>query len=164
MAYRLACQASDTFAAVAIVSGHQLNRNYDNSPPTVEYLCNPGRPVPLLHIHGLEDDCAPFFGGESSGPAGGRRPPVRDALAFWAANNGCNASPDSPDVMRDGVLCENYSACDAGATVRLCSIDIAGHVWPGTGQNPFSGTCGGSGTRALDANEEIWEFVRGYRR
>jgi polyhydroxybutyrate depolymerase len=52
MAYRLACEAPDRFAAIAPVAATLTISG-----------CRPPQPVSLLHIHGMEDGNVPFAGG-----------------------------------------------------------------------------------------------------
>lgn len=162
MAYRLACEGSEWIAAIAAVSAFMMDKNYNRSPPQTIYACDPQRAVPILHIHGLADSCAPFEGGLSTGPAGGMRPAVRDNLAFWAQNNACFTAPSGAYFTNGAARCERYGSCVSGAPVELCTIDGGGHVWPGTGANPTGQVCGGSGTTDLMANEHIWQFFQRY--
>lgn len=162
LAYRLACQASDWVAAIAAVSAFMMDKDYDQNPPQTVYACEPTRAVPILHIHGLADTCAPFEGGISTGPAGGQRPAVRDNLDFWAQNNACLSAPTGPYFENGDAQCEQYSGCLSGAPVELCTIEGGGHIWPGTGANPTGVTCGGEGSTALNANERIWAFFSGH--
>ena len=64
MSFRLACEASDLFAAVASVTG---------TMGLSDEACNPGRPVPVLSIHGTDDSIVPYDGGACSRPAPWRR-------------------------------------------------------------------------------------------
>ncbi|MDN8872721.1 prolyl oligopeptidase family serine peptidase, partial [Staphylococcus aureus] len=52
MAYRLACEASDIFKAIAAVAGT------DNT-----LSCTPAKPISILHIHAKDDDHVLFAGG-----------------------------------------------------------------------------------------------------
>ncbi len=158
MAYRLACEAADMFAAIAPVSSFMMNRDLDATPEQMVYACSPSRAVPVLHIHGLADTCAPFDGGPTTGPAGGTRPPVSDSIDFWVANNRCLLPPLLPTYTNGGARCVAHTGCLGGAQVQLCTIEDAGHVWPGTGNNPTGSICGGKGVTSLNANERIWDF------
>ena len=55
MVYRLACEAADLFAAFSIMAATVISTDVPK--------CNPSRPVPILSIHGLDDDIAPYDGG-----------------------------------------------------------------------------------------------------
>ncbi len=91
MAYRLAAEAPEVVAAIAPVAGAlQLER------------FAPGRPLPVLHIHSVDDPRALYDGG--LGPAFPLTTsrvdhvPVETALARWAQNNGCAPEPDVVDT------------------------------------------------------------------
>jgi polyhydroxybutyrate depolymerase len=142
LSYRLACEASDVFRAVAAVAGT------DGTP-----ACQPGRPVPVLHIHARDDDHVLFNGG--SGSASVSRTDfvsVPATIDKWARLNRCSG-PAKPVLERPGVLCEVRSGCQDSAEVRLCVTDTGGHSWPGGRK-----ARGGKGSDALDATQEIWDF------
>ncbi|MGJ8669718.1 MAG: extracellular catalytic domain type 1 short-chain-length polyhydroxyalkanoate depolymerase [Oceanococcus sp.] len=160
MAYRLACEASDVIAAIAPVSAFQMDKDVNNN--ATEYLCNPLREVPVLHIHGLSDNCAPFNGGNSGGPEGGTRPPVEEGIEFWRSENRCALASTTATYGSDA-RCQVWSRCGAGSEVQLCTIDSGGHIWPGTDENPLRSTCGGQGSEAIDANTAMWAFFRRFR-
>ncbi len=157
MAYRLACQLSDRIAAIAPNSSYQMDKDYDRLLQPTVYACQPSRPVPVLHMHGLADTCAPFEGGQSTGIEGGERPPVADSIDFWVGNNRCSSGP--VETYRNGdSRCVTYSGCEDGADVVLCTTDSAGHVWPGSLKLGAEGVCGGQTTTHLDANTTLWQF------
>ncbi|MEN8718899.1 MAG: PHB depolymerase family esterase [Oceanococcaceae bacterium] len=162
MAYRLACEAADLFAAAAPVAAFQMTENADDAPVTTAYECNPVRPVPILHIHGESDQCAPFEGGPSAGPAGGQRPAVADSIDFWVRHNDCQVPPRGSSFTSGDARCDVHTGCAQMAQVELCTVSSGGHVWPGTGQNPLGSVCGGTGVTVLDANSRIWDFFRGH--
>ncbi len=150
MAYRIAAELSDRIAAVAPVAG------------TV--ACGdrrPTRPVPVLHVHGTEDEYVPFGGGR--GPKSISSVPhrsVADTIAAWVSANGCRTEPaaveDLPDRTGDGtkVTRTTYRGDAAGAEVVLVTVEGGGHTWPG---RPGSAALGRS-TRDVSANDLIWEF------
>ena len=84
MAQRLAIERSHKFAAVAVVAASLS-----------EWLASrftPGRPMPILFIHGTADPVTPYEGGMQSG--GARVLSVEDTVKIWAHFNGCNKSPE----------------------------------------------------------------------
>jgi polyhydroxybutyrate depolymerase len=78
MSYRLAAEASDRIAAIAPVA----------AAPALDAL--PTRPVPVLHVHSVDDPRALFAGGvrESFGRETRHRP-VESELARWRERYGC---------------------------------------------------------------------------
>lgn len=110
LAYRLACEISDTFAAIAPVGGILLY-----SP------CEPQQPVSVLHIHGLQDTRVPFINSGQPFPSG------EQSVATWATLNGCT---DAQIVEQTEFLTHtSYGPCAPGIAVELYTLDI-GHAWP----------------------------------
>jgi polyhydroxybutyrate depolymerase len=139
MAYRLACEMSETFAAIAPMTGLLWY-----SP------CQPGQPVSVLHVHGLANETIPYSGGRSDcegvlpEPLGGWDfPSVEQGISTWVQLDGCNGSPK--EEKQDEVTYITYDSCQAGTTVELVTIEGVGHWWPNTSWSP------------VDSNL-IWEF------
>lgn len=147
MAYRLACEASDLFRAVASVAGT------DNT-----LQCTPARPVSVLHIHARDDDHVLFEGG--AGPGAFRDASkvtdftsVPETMRRWAQRDRCEGAPQRTQSFA-GASCEAYARCAQGVRVELCVTDSGGHSWPGgvsrRGKAPSS--------TAFDAARLIWDF------
>lgn len=153
LAYKLANDLSDRFAAVAAVGG---TMTFDNPAPK--------RPVPVVHFHGTEDTFVPYGGNNGRGPA---LKSVDETAKAWAAANGCPAAPadaDEPDAdPADGcrVTRRTYGPGTDGAEVVVYTITGGGHTWPG--QPNFGGLIGRA-TKDIDANATIWEFFRKHAR
>lgn len=142
MAYRLACEASDVFHAVAAVAGTDGTTT-----------CQPGRAVPVFHIHARDDDRVLFSGG--SGSASDTHADfvsVGATVDKWARLDRCTG-PARTVLDRPGVRCEVRTGCQDGVELRLCVTETGGHSWPG-GRKAL----GGQGSPALDATAEIWAF------
>jgi len=129
MAHRLACEASDVFAATASVAGVL----------SLVGLCTPSRPISMLQFHGTADTIV----GYDSFPS------VVPMMEAWAARNGCGPVPEITFDQGD-VLCESWPGCDAGVEVTLCTVEGGGHCWPGNASCIF-----GNSTTELHASEEI---------
>lgn len=151
MGLRMACQAADRVAAVAVQAGTVFVDN-----------CRPSRPVSVLDIHGNADENVPIEGGR--GPrsvAGVDFPPIRVGLQVLAAPT-C-PSRDAPTVEPGdlpGTTLESWGPCDAGIDVELLIVDGADHDWmghpsPRTGDGPRSGE--------VDASELTWAFLSAHR-
>ncbi len=132
MASHLGCEAADTFAAIAPVSGAYL----------VSESCRPSRPVPVLAFHGTGDRVVPYDG------QGRVLPPVRDWASGWAARNGCTQGPRQTFQNGD-VIGESWEGCKDDATVTLYTIKDGGHTWPGSALGA---------TKDIDATDVIWRF------
>lgn len=147
MSYELACEMSDRIAAIASVTGTMNAGRFST--------CNPGRPVPVLEIHGTADPTVPYNGAnwiEGS----------EDVVAFWADFNNCDETPivtDVPDInITDDSTVEwwRYRNGDSGAEVELFKIFDGGHTWPGTAF-AFPAT-----NYDINASVEIWRFFSRY--
>jgi len=148
MSYVLACELNDRIAAVASVTGSMA--------PNYAPACQPGRPVPVMQIHGTADGTVPYDGEPLINIA------IDSLLAFWAGNNGCSGPPDTTDVPdiapNDGCTAQriDYNNCtDPGALVFF-RVQDGGHTWPGS-PIPIGVT-----NQDFDASTEIWRFFRQY--
>lgn len=136
ISHRLACELADRITAIAPVAGTNVT-----SP------CEPSRPVPMFHFHGTEDTLVPY-----DGFAGGFAS-VASTTGDWAGRNGCGATSATYFTSGD-VTCEEWTGCDADATVRLCTVDGGGHQWPGGFTVPGLG----ANTDAIVATDAMWDF------
>ena len=99
MAYRLACEAADLFAAVNPVCGWMGLSS-----------CKPSRPIAILEIRALEDGTVPYNGGGTSGSAA-------SDLKTWLDLDMCAATPVQPSA--NGV-CTTHTSCSGAAQVMEC--------------------------------------------
>ncbi len=143
LAYRLACEKSDLFAAVAPVATTMVN----TSP------CNALRPVPILHIHSLPDTRVPYYGGYGTSYAGVYMPPIDSVINVWANIDGC---PGSWNVIynQNGVLGKGWSNCSNCSEVFVYTTSDGGHSWPGGNQTEN----GDPPSTSLNATDLIWSF------
>lgn len=122
--YRLGCEMSDTFAAIAPVAG------------VLEYsACQPQEPVSLIHIHGMADPLVPFQGQKYSGPLTYPEysprvlfQPITQSIATWSQFDGCSGAPQ---ITREhhNVTHTLYASCRSNTQVELYAIDDVGHTW-----------------------------------
>jgi polyhydroxybutyrate depolymerase len=133
LTYRLACEMSDTFAAIAPVAGVLFYYG----------RCQPEQPVSVIHIHGLDDPDVPFAGDGLSG-FGQQYPPVEYGISTWARLDGCSGLAQ---VEIHGRLTHTtYEPCRAGTAIELYKISGMGHAWPEPSED------------SLDASRIIWRF------
>jgi polyhydroxybutyrate depolymerase len=128
MAQKMICDAAESFAGLATVGATM-------SVPVAE-VCEPSREMPVLMIHGKQDeefrwDGAPNLGALSLLSAD-------TTLQFWATHNGCGDRVASEYVGFDSyynfeVYREGFESCPAGADVVLYRMEGAGHGWPNGG-------------------------------
>ena len=120
---RLACEASDLFAAFVVLAGTIVRGT--------EALCSPSRPVPILIFRGLNDNLLPHGGGQVEDPDFG----VVDAMSaaevfeFWRTTNGCGIERDIEE-LGTGTSCATARSCERGVQTTTC--DIVGVTRPGT--------------------------------
>ena len=165
MAYRLAAEASHRIAAVAGVAGSMSLTNFA-----------PAKPVPVMHIHSMQDHIARFEGGlgtpKTIADTRMFHTSVEDSLRKWLDHNGCPLKPavldtssgqaGTPDETHT-VIRRVYRPCREGVEVVLLQLGGAGHVWPG-GVRDYNPQLLGTGTAVVDANAEIWKFFSRYKR
>jgi polyhydroxybutyrate depolymerase len=144
MAYRLACEASDIFAAVGVVSG-----------VLVTHPCEPHAAVSVIDFHGTADEYVPILGGT------GRKsftriefPPVRESISFWVDADGCQSRSQEARPAED-TLSHDYRECRSGSEVTYFVIEGGGHAWPGGDRiSTILDVPAGS----ISATTEIWRF------
>jgi polyhydroxybutyrate depolymerase len=117
LSYRLACEMSDTFAAVAPVAG-----------ALVTDPCQPGQPVSVIHFHGLVDAIVPYAGGTGAHATGETYPPTEQSVAAFAKLDGCSATPKVEQAA--AYTHTAYAGCKNGAAVELYAVKGVGHMWP----------------------------------
>lgn len=150
MSYRLACDAADVFSAIGSVAGT------DNTTS-----CTPSRPIPVMHIHALNDPNVVYTGG--CGPACQGNDwaiefnSVPATISKWVKLNSCKNPPQTV-LSHTGVVCELYTGCKNNANVKLCTTTEGGHSWPGTDGNDINPNIKEPPSQAIDANDELWSF------
>jgi polyhydroxybutyrate depolymerase len=167
----LACMLPGRFAAIAPVAGVNGTR-----------VCSPGTPpTPVLAFHGTADPIVPYAGGSygaganqvaavgstATAAARARRPtplrarPVDDAVAKWAAFDGCGTDPTTTQVAAD-VEHVTYPGCPSKGTVELYRVVGGGHTWPGS--FPVQVAVLGRTTSSIDATALILQFFAAHPR
>lgn len=129
LAYRLACDMSDTLAAIASVSG---GMEYD--------ACQPSQAVSILHVHGLVDSSVPFSGGGIM-----EYSPVENGIDAWLKFDDCTGSAQV-ETQNEGIRLIThtaYASCQANTAIELYLIENCTHDWP---------------SYFMPISEIIWEF------
>jgi polyhydroxybutyrate depolymerase len=157
MAYRLAAELSDRIAAIAPVAGGMVVQDFA-----------PRRPIPIMHIHSVDDPRALYQGG--LGPpfpfttSRVMHPAVEATISRWVDFDGCGKTPEERDrrEWRAGKSVHTatrlvFSGCRDGVEVVLWKLTGSGHVWPG-GTRDYLTRWLGPSTMVIDANEEMWHF------
>jgi polyhydroxybutyrate depolymerase len=155
LAYQLAARHPEWFAAVAAVSASIGGMTRAGGTYIIPL---PKIPVPMMIIHGMQDEDILYNGGASQSLTYPNRwkMSVADAVSFWAAADGCK-EPARESEPVPGVLTSTvYSSCKDDSQVRLWSLEFGKHAWPA---DVFPAK---SGTRSASA--EILAFFSQFRR
>jgi len=155
MSGRIACEMADRVAAIAQVAG--------TAPVDVAAACRPGKPVPLLEIHGTSDPLVPYAGGTVAPQLGGRGQVVGvdEWAQFWVANNGSAAAPDSS--IGGDTSVRTWHGATPQSDVVFYRIAGAGHTWPG-GRQYLPKFIIGSTSNSFAATDVIWTFLSAHHR
>lgn len=149
MSYTLACELSDKIAAIAPVA-----------PPGTPKECTVLRQVPVMHIHGTADPCAPFNGGIGGGCLGSKKYEMQSAqkmVDIWKNIDGCS-SVSQPSYSKGKASCITYQGCQNRADVEFCTIQGMGHTYP-SGVQYLS--IDKIGPVSYDISfDQIWEFFQ----
>jgi polyhydroxybutyrate depolymerase len=137
--YRLACEMSDTFGAIAPVVGYLL------TDP-----CQPQQPVSVMEVHGLDDNYygAYWTSANTRGNTDAVLPPVEQTMATWVSLNGCTGSPQVEELGR--ITHTFYDTCKAGSAVELDAVEGLGHRLPNPDEFPTLSPQG------------IWNFLKAH--
>lgn len=145
LSHRLACQASDVFAAVAPVS------SVNGMTPAA---CRPERPVPILTINGTEDILVPYEGGFSlRGITNGTFESVSASTERWRVHNGCVGEAQIIYDVGD-TTCRAFEQCAEGSEVVECTVAGGGHCWFGEPICVF-----GDNAEDISATPTTWAFL-----
>ncbi|HEX2737980.1 MAG TPA: PHB depolymerase family esterase [Acidimicrobiia bacterium] len=160
MAGRLACQLSERIAAIAQIAG--------TAAADAAQWCHPGRPVPVMQIHGTADPLVPYEGGPLGGGRHGRRRlqgrlegrgvvmGVDDWASLWVANN--NADGPAVSNVGDDVSVRTWRGTDRQSDLEFWRIEHGGHTWPGGSQYLPERVIGPT-SKTFDATPTIWRFL-----
>ncbi len=161
MSYRLAAELGDRIAAIAPIAGGMV----------VDSIRSP-RPVPIMHIHSVDDPRALYAGGVGpSFPFTNIRVvhPVMDSvIARWVRFDGCPATPvvgetihgraGSPSAGHTATPIR-YAPCARSGEIVLWKLTGAGHVWPGAGVQSWQKYVGPA-TDVIGADTLMWRFFQ----
>lgn len=160
MSHRLACEASDLFAAVAPNAGAVgINTIGGGTNPASDFTeCKPSEPVSVLDIHGTADALVAFS-------------LQKPSLELWAENDDCGTSPSPAAAPKSGgdTTCVSYPTCTGGIEVTGCSVQNGGHCWfgspdCGTGGGAIGAAVVGANSTTLVNNDAIWDFFARHRK
>jgi polyhydroxybutyrate depolymerase len=171
MAYRLACDSTDRFAA--IVSGAGQFPVHDSG------RCTPSAPISILEVHSLDDEAIPFGGGTFPNNPALAFPGTIELVEYWADVNGCvgelkfgkkpklDLTTPGAVELPGGVLIiggvegkettvNKFQQCPNGYDVELWSME------GGVPHPPLFFHVGPKGIKTLA--EKSWQFLRSHKR
>ena len=143
MSFLLACQLSDRIAAIASVTGSMTPQTYN--------LCNPQRPIPVLQIHGTNDQKVPYKGNRKWSLS------INKVLEYWINYNNCDITPfemSFPDVNNSdesNVHRLSWLNGDNSVITDHIIVNGGGHDWFGVW-----------GNMDINSTAEIWKFFSQY--
>lgn len=144
LCYMLACEASETFRAVAPISGMIMQDIMDE--------CDPDSEVSIFEIHGTQDNVTYFDGDPNNNDGWGAYPSIPETMTFF--NNLFNLQLLSTENLpntntNDGstVTSEKYGSSNSCTEVWLYTVEGGGHDWPGA-----------YGNMDINASREAWLF------
>ena len=148
MCYMLACQANDTFKAVAPVAGMILQDILDE--------CQDSNPIPIFEIHGSEDNITPISGDPNNNDGWGAYPSIPFTINYFSEKNECltlqtETLPDLDPSDGSYVVSEKHLNGINNNEVWYYEIIGGGHDWPGAW-----------GNMDINAGEEAWLFFQKY--
>lgn len=155
LALRLACEASDTFAAVGVQAAAL-------GIPT----CGPQQPVSAFMIHGTADRNIPINGGRGVGPSGVAFTPPREGAARIAHADGCGSEATSTtDIANPDLALAQWPGCSSGVAVQFLAVAGASHAWMGhDAVSAAAERLVGPVYTDLDSSRAIWAFVSAHAR
>lgn len=143
MSFLLACQLSDRIAAIASVTGSMTPQTYN--------LCNPQHPMPILQIHGTNDQTVPYLGDPLWTES------INNVLQYWVDYNNCNTSPTTIPITDinpfDNSTVERLTWENGDNSVVTDHLNVigGGHDWFGVW-----------GNMDIHSSFEVWKFFSKY--
>jgi polyhydroxybutyrate depolymerase len=123
LASELACRLPERIAAISAVAG--LRGPEPDCPLNAE-------PVPVLAFHGRADPVNPYDADPGTSPEYWTHG-IPEAVERWAQRLGCDNPAETDSVA--GITRLDLTDCDGRPALRLYTLEVAGHTWPGS---PFT--------------------------
>jgi polyhydroxybutyrate depolymerase len=140
MSYKLACDAPDTFRAIASVSGTMSKKTWEDRDESVA--------VPILQIHGTGDDAVPIDGTMPLSGGWGGAPALSEIIKYWTDAD--NTHDLETAQVSDNVTAYRYSSKKNDNLVWYYEIERYPHDWPKAEDAGFN------------VEDVIWEFFSNY--
>ena len=147
MAYKLACDLTDRFQAIASVTGSMVPEEFA--------VCNPTNTIPVMQIHNTSDSVV-LYAGFDFGVS------MDDLMDRWTNENFCLGDADSVAIAdidpTDGSTVDKFTwnNCQGNRQVVHFRVNGGAHTWPGSSL-VFAPT-----NKDINASKEIWDFFNQY--
>lgn len=145
LCYRLACELSHRFAAIA-----------PNAASQMLAPCNPSRTVPVISFHSKADPIVFHNGGFGGNPilANVYFPSQDSTLRIWQQQNNCLQRDTLVSSNGNGFDFIKLSSCSCNAELHHYATSDGGHSWPGgnPNNNPVS--------IQINATRLLWDFFQ----
>ena len=165
MSYRLGCEASDLFVAVAPAEGAVGTADaggiislFAQTPNFTS--CAPNTPVSVLDIHGSGDTIV-FYADQAP------------SLAYFQIANGCSTSQQPAAGTPGGgdTTCVSFTGCPSCPQIEVtgCTVDGGGHCWFGspdcaTNAGALGNAIVGNNSNFMKNTDAIWNFFASHSR
>lgn len=161
MVYRFAAERTDILAGAAFLAASMGGRASEEEPEW--HIPEPRKPLPVLIMHGMDDQDVPYEGGVSKRRGGPRTYwSVPDCVDFWVKSDGCSPVVEEKKMCNGQVAIKSWNSCSNNTVVSLWLIENWGHDWPGkyftsslAKNNPLKG---------FNASEILWNFFKNHTR
>ncbi|MDG2426286.1 MAG: PHB depolymerase family esterase [Flavobacteriales bacterium] len=132
MSYTLACDAASTFRGIGSVGGTMSAYDWNN--------CTPSQAVPVIHLHGTDDNAVPYEGSPNWDFGWGEQPGVETIVSTWADWNNCTEVSETalPNLnTTDGSTVDliEHTGGDDGYRALVYRVNDGGHNWFGSWGN-----------------------------
>jgi len=159
LAYLFAAQEPETLAAVAVIAA-----TIGSSPsPSEPEVCIPSAraPVPVMALHGREDDSIPYEGGRL-GNEDYSYVSVKESMKFWLKANQIPLAAQREEMMAGRVMKDTWKTQEKDREVILWTLEGWKHTIP---TNYFTKKLPENDPlRNFHATDIIWDFFRSHHR
>lgn len=141
MSYSLACEHPEVFAAVGSVTG---------SMGAFDFGCTPNEVVPILHLHGTNDDVVTYQGGV--GASGWGSNGIEEVIEHWTDLMGTTTleqttMPNQETFDFTSVDFLRYAGSPTGQEFHHYRVNGGGHDW-----------FGAWGSQDVESTAVLWDF------
>lgn len=141
MSYSLACEHPEVFSAVGSVTG---------AMSAADFGCTPSEVVPVVHLHGTDDETVAYDGGVGAGGWG--QASVPDIIGHWTGLMGTTTLEETtlPNLEADdntSVDFLRYAGAPGGQEFHHYRVNGGGHDWFGVW-----------GSQDVEATAVLWDF------